>query len=289
MTPMFRPDRQRAGGVLVTLFVLMAGEQGAAAQAAAAHPSSTYFVDFAAGSDAADGRSPETAWKRAPGDSRAGPGPRSVRLQAGDTVLFRGGVAYRGTIVVRNAGAAGAPIRYVGDGWGTGPAILDGSEPARQVRPCRSARDCGGEEGWAGLHRMSLSGDQSAWEGLFQQDRQLALDEGQGPLSPGAARPMARSRGRVILMRANPDLAPAFATGAGRVGFLIVAGGHVEIRGFRASRFAPAHRFGPYAGVPVVQLQPLAGVQLVSMPGIGAVRHAPPIGPMIAGVTSGPI
>lgn len=289
MTATFRPAGPRAAGVLAAFAMLMASDPARAAQTPSAHPATTYFVDFAAGSDAADGRSPETAWKRAPGDSRAGPGPRSVRLKAGDTVLFRGGVAYRGTIVVRMAGTAAAPIRYVGDGWGAGPAILDGSEPARQVRPCRSARDCGGDEGWAGLHRMSLDGDQTAWDGLFQQERPLVLDDGPGSLSPGTARPMAGSRGRVMLIRADPDLAPAFATGAGRVGFLIVAGGHVEIRGFRASRFAPAHRFGPYAGVPIVQLQPLTGVRLVSMPGAGSVRHAAAIGPVIAGVTSGPI
>lgn len=276
--------RCRAGGSA------LAGLSVAAALAVAAPcGAATYYVDFAGGSDRLSGLSPETAWKHAPGDSRAGPGPRAVRLQAGDSVLFRGGVAYRGTIVVRSAGTAAAPIRYVGDGWGAVPAVLDGAEPARQVRPCRSARDCGGAKDWAALHRMSLVSDQTVWEGLFQQDRPLALAEGDGPLPSGSARRMAGSRGRTVLIHAAPDLAPSFSTGAGRVGFLIVAGGHVEIRGFRASGFAPAHRFGPYAGVPVVQLQPLAGVSLAAMAGVGAVRHAPPVGPVIAGVTSGPV
>lgn len=289
MISRFCPDGHRAGGVLVVLVSLVAGVHAAAARTAGAPAAATYFVDFASGSDTADGLSPETAWKRAPGDSRAGPGPRAVRLRAGDTVLFRGGVAYRGTIVVRFSGAASAPIRYVGDGWGRELAVLDGAEPAEQVRPCRSARDCGGAADWAALYRMSLSSDQTVWEGLFQQDRPLALDEGNGRLASGSARRMPGSRGRTILIHAAPNLAPSFSSGAGRVGFLIVAGGHIEIRGFRASCFAPAHRFGPYAGMPVVQLQPLAGVRLAAMAGVEAVRHAPPVGPAIAGVTSGPI
>ena len=32
----------------------------------------TYYVDFASGSDSNDGRSPTSAWKHAPGDPNAG-------------------------------------------------------------------------------------------------------------------------------------------------------------------------------------------------------------------------
>lgn len=251
--------------------------------------STSYYIDFERGSDLASGLSPETAWKRAPGDSRAGAGPRAVRLQPGDILFFRGGVAYRGTVVVRTSGTSAAPIRYVGDGWGAEPAVLDGSEPAALARPCRSARECGDEAGWAGLYRMSLASDQSLWDGFFQQDQVLALAGPGEPLQPGTLRLIPGTRGRTVLIRPFPGIPPLFSTGAGRVGFLLVAGGHVEIRGFRTSRFIAAPRFGPYAGWPLVQLQPMPGVRLVSMPGAGAIRQAAPVGPVIAGVSSGPI
>lgn len=257
--------------------------------AAAPAPAATYHVDFANGSDHATGLAPDAAWKRAPGDSRAGPGPRAVRLQPGDTILFKGGVAYRGTVVVRATGTADAPIRYVGDGWGPSPALLDGAEPAADARPCRSARDCGGEAGWAGLLRVSLGGDTRASDGVFQQDQALAPAPDGQPLQPGTTRPLAGSHGRVLLVRPATQRPASFAGGAGRIGFLLVAGGHVEIRGFLATRFAPAPRFGPYAGHPLVQLQPLAGVRLAALPAGIALRKAAPVGPAIAGVTSGPI
>jgi hypothetical protein len=257
--------------------------------AAAPAGAATYYVDFANGSDRASGLSPAEAWKRAPGDSRAGLGPRGIRLQPGDTILFRGGVDYRGTVVVRASGTAEAPIRYVGDDWGDGWAILDGSEPVAEARPCRSRRDCGNDPDWAGLHRLSLPGDSLIWDGIFQQDQPLALASAEGPLNPGSARPIAGTGGRVVVIRHHTDLPPLFAAGAGRVGFLLVAGGHIEIRGFRPARFAPASRFGPYAGSPIVQLQPIPGIRLAARPDTMGILHAPPIEPSIAGVTSGPI
>lgn len=249
----------------------------------------TYHVDFANGSDTADGLSPGTAWKRAPGDSRAGAIPRTTRLRPGDTILFRGGVAYRGTIVVRTAGTQDAPIRYIGDAWGPASAILDGSEPSLQARPCRSARDCGGEPGWASLHRLSLDSDTVLHDGLFQQEQPLAIAAAGAPLEPGSARTIPGTSGRTVLVHPLPGIPADYARGAGRVGFLLVAGGHVRIRGFRAARFAPAPRFGPYAGTALVQLQPLVGVGLAAFDGQQGIRLAPSIGPAIAGVTSGPV
>lgn len=277
---MVRPTRHPFARPALALAALVAAAPGGAA---------TYYVDFANGSDRASGLSPAEAWKRAPGDSRAGPGPRSIRLQPGDTILFRGGVDYRGTIVVRASGTAEAPIRYVGDGWGSALANLDGSEPIEEARPCRSRRDCGGEPDWAGLVRLSLPGDSLIWDGLFQQNQPLALASTEGPLVPGSARPIAGKAGRAVVVRPRTDLPSLFAAGAGRVGFLLVAGGHVEIRGFRTARFTQATRFGPYAGAPLVQLQPLPGVRLAALSGEAAILLAPPIGPTIAGVTSGPI
>lgn len=280
---MIRVARTTARAIALRAFAAAAAMSGLPASGA------TYYIDFANGSDAASGLAPDSAWKRAPGDSRAGSGPRQVRLRPGDTLLFRGGVAYRGTITVRQAGSPTAPIRYVGDGWGDAAAILDGSAPVAAVRPCRTARDCGGAADWQGILRLSLSSDTLPWDGIFQQEHQLALAPDGHALAPGSARPLPGSGGTILLVRPHPGLPATFASGAGRVGFLLVAGSHVEIRGFRTVRFAPAPRFGPYAGLPLVQLQPIAGLRLTAMPDNPALRTAPQQGPAIAGVTSGPI
>lgn len=270
------------------LIGLIAMSGTASARVAAA----TYFVDFEGGSDTATGLAPADAWKRAPGDSRAGPVPRLTRLQPGDRVLFRGGTRYRGTVVVRAAGTADAPIRYLGDGWGDGRATVDGSEPVEAMRACRSERDCGGEADWRELLRVRLPERSLAWDGLFQGERALRLVAGSGTLSFGEARVLPQSGGQEILVRPWPGQPHQFARGAARVGFLLLAGGHVEIRGFHLARFTPAPRKGPYAGAPVVQLQPLAGILLAGLqpgPEAGPIPlMAPPPVRAMAGVTSGP-
>jgi hypothetical protein len=91
----------------------------------------TYFVDFAGGSDAADGRSQASAWKHAPGDPTAAGAPAAVVLASGDVVVFKGGVHYLGAIAIPASGKSGAPIIYDGNSrsdWGTGLAIIDGEK-----------------------------------------------------------------------------------------------------------------------------------------------------------------
>jgi len=90
----------------------------------------TYYVDFASGSDSASGLSATSAWKRCPGDSAATGVPAGKTLSAGDTVLFKGGVIYRGSISVNASGTSGSPITFKGDGWGTEKARLDGADVA---------------------------------------------------------------------------------------------------------------------------------------------------------------
>lgn len=228
-----------------------------------------FYIDFESGSDRADGRSPDTAWKRAPGDSRAGPVPAAIRLQPGDRLLFRGGVAYRGTIVVRTAGTPEAPIAYVGDAWGEAPAILDGGAPAgRLVR------------GTDGRRAATLPAGVHPADGLFLDGR---------PLSPAELDSQAVGGRHRVRLVAGPGASLAHA--AGRVGFLLVAGGHVEIRGFAFRHFAPAPRHGPYAGHPLVALQPLPGVELAALDTHGGAPRlvtAPPPVVAIAGWTSAP-
>ncbi len=89
----------------------------------------TYYVDFSAGSDAADGKAQATAWKHAPGDMNATGNAQSAVLVPGDVVLLKGGVVYQGTITLTASGTASKPIVLEGgpqQGWGTGAAVIDG-------------------------------------------------------------------------------------------------------------------------------------------------------------------
>jgi hypothetical protein len=91
----------------------------------------TYYVDFAAGSDAADGKTQATAFQHAPGDANATGTALATTLAAGDVVLLEGGVEYDGTITLTASGTATAPIVLEGgaqEGWGTGAAIVDGQD-----------------------------------------------------------------------------------------------------------------------------------------------------------------
>jgi hypothetical protein len=90
----------------------------------------TYYVDFAAGSDANAGTSTGAAWKRCAGDAEATGVAASTTLSPGDTVIFKGGVRYYSTLGLGFSGTAGSRITYDGNSagtWGTGKAIIDGS------------------------------------------------------------------------------------------------------------------------------------------------------------------
>jgi hypothetical protein len=90
----------------------------------------TYYVDFAAGSDMADGKSQATAFQHAPGDASATGNAQSTMLAPGDVVLLKGGVAYEGTITLTASGTSAAPIVLEGgaqEAWGSGMAIVDGA------------------------------------------------------------------------------------------------------------------------------------------------------------------
>ena len=69
------------------------------------------------GSDASDGRSPDTAWRSL--ERVAG-----ADLQPGDSVLFRRGDAWRGQLLVKRSGAEGSPITFGAYGEGPKPVLL---------------------------------------------------------------------------------------------------------------------------------------------------------------------
>lgn len=88
-----------------------------------------YYIDFATGSDANNGTSTSTPWKREPGDVNATGTSDVTTLAAGDTVKFKGGVVYSGLVIFKWSGSLGSPITYDGNSagdWGTGRAIIDG-------------------------------------------------------------------------------------------------------------------------------------------------------------------
>jgi len=112
----------------------------------------TYYVDWGSGLDSNNGTACGTPWKHAPGDQGA-TGNANRTLQAGDIVVFKGGVIYLGTatpanpprtgqlavVATNNSGSPGNPIVYVsGDiasnygatNCGTGKGVLDGRAPA---------------------------------------------------------------------------------------------------------------------------------------------------------------
>jgi hypothetical protein len=88
---------------------------------------SVRYIDFAAGDDRRDGRTPATAWKHHPWDSAAA---AQARATTGvHTYVFKRGTVYRGRLVARDSGRPGEPIRLTSDpAWGEGEAVLSGAE-----------------------------------------------------------------------------------------------------------------------------------------------------------------
>jgi len=122
----------------------------------------TYHVDFAGGNDTADGISPQTAWKHSPGDPNATAKPLAVALAPGDTILFKGGVTYHGSIKLTASGAAGQPITLDGNTAGTfgeGRAIIDGGRIIEQWKRCESAEEAQGNPRWKDIFYADLDLD----------------------------------------------------------------------------------------------------------------------------------
>jgi len=117
-----------------------------------------YYVDFDGGSDAANGTITATPWKHCPGDPNATGVPAAATLVPGDRVRFKGGVRYRGEITVNFDGTSGSPISYRGDEWGTGLAIMDGSQVIASPTwtQCTSQADAQGNPNWQKIFRTPL-------------------------------------------------------------------------------------------------------------------------------------
>ena len=119
----------------------------------------TIYVDFDGGLDASSGLSAREAFKRAPGDAAAEGQAKGMALVSGDEVVFKGGVTYRGSVVVPASGEVGRPIVYDGNTagkFGTGRAIVDGSETVLGWKVCGSAEECLGNPNWKKIFHVAV-------------------------------------------------------------------------------------------------------------------------------------
>jgi parallel beta-helix repeat protein len=141
-------------GCVMAVLAAVPAASSSASTGAALSGGLTYHIDFQGGSDARDGLSPQEAWKHCPGDPAAEGKAKAAALQPGDTVLFKGGVTYRGNVSINVSGAEGRPIVFDGNSagrYGEGRAIIDGSEVVAGWQPCTSAQECGGNPNWKSI------------------------------------------------------------------------------------------------------------------------------------------
>lgn len=134
----------------------------------------TYYVDFAGGNNQADGLTPQTAWKHSPGDRNAKDKPVAAKLAPGDTIMFKGGVAYHGEIQLSASGSEGKPITLDGNSAGTfgqGRAILDGARMITNWQRVGAAAEVQGNPKWNQIMYADLDVDLST---NFNQDRFVA-------------------------------------------------------------------------------------------------------------------
>ncbi len=144
----------------------------------------TYYVDFDSGSNTNAGTQ-AAPWKHAPGDPNATNGPKNVALQPGDTVLFKGGVTYRGSINITAQGTEANPITYKGDGWGTSKAIIDGSDPFNATwTRCTSAADCGGNPNWANIWYTTAPANFNIFCPVYEDGEFLWFAQDPNPANP---------------------------------------------------------------------------------------------------------
>jgi hypothetical protein len=87
---------------------------------------SVRYIDFEAGNDAKDGKTPQTAWQHHPWDANAAGEAKAAKgIQ---TYVFKRGVIYRGALKASESGAPGKPVRLTSDpAWGKGEALIYGS------------------------------------------------------------------------------------------------------------------------------------------------------------------
>ncbi|MGB2822633.1 MAG: right-handed parallel beta-helix repeat-containing protein [Phycisphaerae bacterium] len=161
---------------LIVILALLPGREGL---------SSTYYVDYAGGSDDSAGTAGDAAFKHCPGDAAAGGKSKSVKLRPGDRIIFKGQVRYEGTVAIRASGTRDAPIVYDGgpaSGFGTGRAVIDGGVPVVGWKRCASAGEAGGNPHWRKIfHALVPKSRYGSWRNLNLCDERQVLPLAQEP------------------------------------------------------------------------------------------------------------
>lgn len=143
----------------------------------------TYYVDFDEGSDSAKGTSARSAWKHCPADEQAGGKAAACQLVAGDVVIFKGGVRYRGSISKTFSGTADKPIIYDGNSegdFGEGKAIIDGSAALTDWKQCRNEDDAGGNPAYKNIWYTDVT-FKGGWRGLNLLGAEVPMHVSQHP------------------------------------------------------------------------------------------------------------
>ncbi|MFK7694330.1 right-handed parallel beta-helix repeat-containing protein [Paenibacillus sp. HJGM_3] len=107
--------RFRFWGMLLGLFLMMASMSPVVVPATALAAGTAYYVDSAGGNDANAGTSAGAAWKTLDKVN-------AITFQPGDTILFKAGGVWTGTLSPQGSGSAGSPIKI--DMYGTGSKPL---------------------------------------------------------------------------------------------------------------------------------------------------------------------
>lgn len=145
----------------------------------------TFYIDFAHGSDDASGLWRTDAWRHAPGDPEAGGNPAKEALRPGDTLLFAGGVTYRGSIRLNASGEQGRPITYRGTGFGTGKAVISGrDEFPIKLDQCAGSAACSGVDQPGELRLVRLPIQVRASDQIALDGHLLELAQGPTPTDP---------------------------------------------------------------------------------------------------------
>ncbi len=143
----------------------------------------TYYVDYDGGDDKAKGTSVKSAWKHCPSDAQATNKSAACKLVAGDLIIFKGGVRYRGMINKAFSGSPDKPIIYDGNTegkFGEGKAIVDGSLALSNWMQCKNADEAGGNPLYKEIWYTDID-YKGGWRGLNLLGAQVPMHVSQHP------------------------------------------------------------------------------------------------------------
>ena len=105
--------------------------------------------------------------------------PAGVTLAGGDTIFFRGGVHYQSRIWASISGTHSSYVNLIGNKWGTGNAIFDGSVPVTSWTQCASAGQARGNSNFANIWYASIPSAYASkgYTTTYQDDTMLYISQ----------------------------------------------------------------------------------------------------------------